>query len=168
MVGTVDSPTQATMPLFELAVATAVLTLYGCFSCISSCSRDDDDRGHGHPYQASSTGYGRITTQPAHRPLPTPSYPRDRHIPSKPTVKTPLIRDHRGNLRHPTRNHIAQQPGPSRPPVVPCHTASLAVRSTHHFLRVTANLLPHFSPLRLVIRMRVTDPANAKRFAGLP
>ena len=165
MLGTADSPTQATMPLFELAVATAVLTLYGCFSCtVSICSRDDDDRGHGRPYPASPTGYGSITTQPAHRPLPSPSYQRDRHIPSKSTVKTPLIPGHGGN---PTRGHISQQPGQSRPPVVPHHTTALAVRA-HHFLRVPADLLPHYSPLRPVIRMRVTDPANAKRFAVLP
>ena len=137
------------MPSFGLAVATAVLTLYGCFSCtVSICSREEDERGSDHPYPASSTGYGSITTQPAHRPLPSPSYPRDRHIPSKPTVKTPLIPDHRDNSPHPTRTHIhiSQQPGPSRPPVVPRHTAALAVR-THHFLRVPApaDLLPHLS-----------------------
>ena len=167
MLGTPDSPTQAAMPLFELAVATAVLTLYGCFSCtVSIGSRDDDDRGHSSPYPAPPTGYGSITTQPAHRPLPSSSYQRDRHIPSRSTANTPLIPGHGGNFSHPTRGHISQQPGPSHPPAVPHHTVALAVRA-HRFLRVPADL-PHLSPLRPVIHMRVTDPANAKRFAELP
>jgi len=118
------------MPLFELAVATAVFTLYGCFSCnVLYCSRDDDDQGRGRASPASPAGYGSITTQPAHRPLPSPSYSRDRHTPSKSTVKTPLVPDHGGNFSHPTRSHISQQPEPSRLPVVPHRTAALAVRA---------------------------------------
>lgn len=155
------------MPLLEFALLTAVITVYGCLTCNVSCCRNDDDRGHRRPYPASSTGYGSITAQPAHRPLPSPSYTRDHHTPNNSTVRTPLIPDHRGNFSRPTRGHISQQPGPSRPPVVSYRTAALAV-STRHFLRVPADLLPHFSPLRPVIRMRVTYPVNAKRFAGLP
>lgn len=118
------------MSLFELAIATAQ-AVYGCFSSCNTlyCSRDDDDRGHGRLYPASPAGYGSITSQPAHRPLPSPSYSRDRHTPSKSTVKTPLVPDHGGNFSHPTRSHISQQPKPSRLPVAPHHTAALAARA---------------------------------------
>lgn len=139
------------MPLFELTacvVATAVFTVYKCFShCISSCNRDHDDGGrqYGRSYLASSTNYGSITTQPVYRPHPRPS-PTDARVSrarSKSTIKAPPNPDHGGsNPSYPTRSRISQHYGPPpHLPVVPQCSATLAVR-THCIRSVPADPTP--------------------------
>jgi len=108
------------MPLFTLAagVAATVLTLYSCVSCCVS-SYHDDDRQHRHSYQASSTCYGSITTQPAYRTLPSPTNTRDSPVRSKPTIKTPPIPALDRNTSRRAQSRISQRAGPSCPPVAP-------------------------------------------------
>lgn len=124
------------MPLFTLTAgvaATVIFTVYSCVSCcVSSCYQDDDDRQHRHSYQPSSTCYGSITTQPAYRPLPSPTNTRDSPVRSKPTVKTPPIPDLDRGSYYPAQNRISQRAGPSCPPVVRLLSAARIVRDPQH------------------------------------